>query len=66
MESLWQTIASLSLNNRKWLAKRLEEDIEESRLTEEENIAIKKGFKEIERGKTIRIQNINNIWESIS
>lgn len=65
MESLWQTISSLSLNNRKWLAKRLMEDIEENRLTEEENIAVKKGLKEIENGKTIRIQNIHNIWESI-
>ena len=66
MESLWQTISTLSLNNRKWLAKRLREDIEDNRLTEAENIAVKKGLKEIESGKTIRIKNINNIWESIS
>lgn len=66
MESLWQTISSLSLNNRKWLANKLMEDIGESRLTEEENIAVKKGLKEIENGKTIRIKNIHNIWESIS
>ena len=66
MESLWQTIASLSLNNRRWLAKRLREDIEETRLTDAENIAVKKGLKKIESGKTIRIKNINNIWESIS
>lgn len=65
MESLWQTISSLSLNNRKWLAQKLMEDIEGNRLTEAENIAVKKGLKEIENGQTIRIQDINNIWESI-
>ena len=65
MESLWQTISSLSLNNRKWLAQKLMEDIEDNRLTKAENIAIKKGLKEIESGKTIRIQNIHNICESI-
>lgn len=65
MESLWLTISSLSLNNRKWLAQKLMEDIEDNRLTKAENIAVKKGLKEIENGKTIRIQNINNMWESI-
>lgn len=65
MESLWQTISSLSLNNRKWLAQKLMEDIEDNRLTKAENIAVEKGLKEIENGKTIRIQNIHNIWESI-
>lgn len=65
MESLWETISSLSLNNRKWLAQKLMEDIEDNRLTKAENIAVKKGLEEIENGKTIRIQNIYNIWESI-
>lgn len=54
MESLWQTIASLSLNNRK------------KQLTKAENIAIKKSLIDIENGQTIRIQNIHNIWESIA
>lgn len=54
MESLWQTISSLSLNNRK------------KQLTKAENIAIKKGLIDIENGQTIRIQNIHHIWESIA
>lgn len=29
MESLWQTVRSLSKNNKKWLAKKLLEDIRE-------------------------------------
>ncbi len=53
MESLWQIISSLSLNNRK------------NQLTKAENIALKKGLINIENGHTIRIQNIHNIWESI-
>ncbi|MDE7148921.1 MAG: hypothetical protein K2O01_00700 [Bacteroidales bacterium] len=53
MESLWQTISSLSSNNRK------------NQLTKAENIAITKGLIDIWNGQTIRIQNIHHIWESI-
>ncbi|MDE5704366.1 MAG: hypothetical protein K2H70_06040 [Bacteroidales bacterium] len=46
--------------------RKLIEDIEEEQLTKAESIAVKQGLKDIENGKTIRIQNIHHIWESIA
>ena len=61
LDSLWQTIQSLSLSNRKWLANKLQEDIRES---EEEREYIKilagidAGLKDLKAGRKRPIEEL--------
>jgi len=44
---------------------RLVREKEKSVLTDKQQNDIREGLKDIEKGNTIKIKNINNIWESI-
>ena len=59
MESLWQTIQSLSPKNKKWLADKLIEDlqIEEERIGKEEILAgIDAGLKEVKQTREGKLE----------
>lgn len=58
LDSLWQTIQSLSLNNQKWLAQKLQENIREQEEEETEYISkeeilagIDAGLKDLKAGR---------------
>lgn len=63
MESLWQTIQTLSLSNRKWLAAKLQDDInreQENRISKEELLAaIDTGLKEVKMKQEGKIKTVS-------
>lgn len=63
MESLWQTIQTLSLSNRKWLAAKLQDDInreQENRISKEELLAaIDTGLKEVKMKREGKIKTVS-------
>ena len=63
LESLWQTIQSLSLNNQKWLSSKLQENIRKQEDTEyiskEEILAgIDAGLKDLKAGRKRPIEEL--------
>ncbi len=64
LDSLWQTIQSLSLNNQKWLAGKLQENIREQEeeteyISKEEILAgIDAGLKDMKAGRTRPIEEL--------
>lgn len=65
LDSLWQTIQSLSLSNRKWLANKLQEDIRESEeereyISKEEILAgIDAGLKELKQKRSGKLKTVS-------
>lgn len=67
MESLWQTIQSLSPKNKKWLADKLIEDlqIEEESIGKEEILAgIDAGLKDMKAGRTRSFEDFMKEWNN--
>lgn len=67
MESLWQTIQSLSPKNKKWLADKLIEDlqIEEESIGKEEILAgIDAGLKDMKAGRTRSFDDFMKEWNN--
>lgn len=64
MESLWQTISSLSKKNRKWLADKLIESLnEEESISKEEILAgIDAGLKDLKAGKSRSFDDFIKEW----
>lgn len=63
LESLWQTIQSLSFSNRKWISDKLIENIHEEEegkyISKEEILAgIDAGLKEVKAGQTRPIEEL--------
>ena len=63
LDSLWATIQSLSLNNRKWLASKLHENIreqeEEEYISKEEILAgIRSGLEDLKAGRKRSIDEL--------
>lgn len=63
MESIWQMIQSLSLNNQKWISDRIIENIhakeEEQYISKEEILAgIDAGLKDMKAGRTRPIEEL--------
>lgn len=66
MESLWQTIQSLSTKNKKWLADKLVEDLkgDEEYISKEEILAgIDAGLKDLKAGRTRNFEDFIQEWE---
>ncbi len=67
MESLWQTIQSLSPRNKKWLADKLIEDLqeEEESIGKEEILAgIDAGLKDMKAGRTRSFDDFMKEWNN--
>lgn len=67
MESLWQTIQSLSPKNKKWLADKLIKDlqIEEESIGKEEILAgIDAGLKDMKAGRTRSFDDFIKEWSN--
>lgn len=74
LDSLWQTIQSLSLNNQKWLAQKLQENIREQEEEETEYISkeeilagIDAGLKEmklVQEGK-LKVKSFDDFLEEL-
>lgn len=67
MESLWQTIQSLSPKNKKWLADKLIEDLqtEEESIGKEEILAgIDAGLKDMKAGRTRSFDDFIKEWSN--
>ena len=65
LDSLWQTIQSLSLNNQEWLLDKLQENIREQKKEETECISkeeilagIDAGLKDLKAGRMIRAEEL--------
>ena len=65
LDSLWQTIQSLSLNNQEWLLDKLQENIREQKKEETEYISkeeilagIDAGLKDLKAGRMIRAEEL--------
>ena len=62
LDSLWQTIQSLSFNNRKWLADKLQENLREEEteyISKEEILAgIDAGLKDLKAGRKRPIEEL--------
>lgn len=67
MESIWQMVQSLSLNNRKWLAEKLVESVNANKKAKEEEEYISKeeiltgidaGLKDLKAGRMTPIEEL--------
>ena len=65
LDSLWQTIQSLSLNNQEWLLDKLQENIREQKEEETEYISkeeilagIDAGLKDLKAGRMIQAEEL--------
>lgn len=65
LDSLWQTIQSLSLNNQEWLLDKLQENIREQKKAETEYISkeeilagIDAGLKDLKAGRMIPAEEL--------